>query len=217
MQEWKILQYTSEEVLKINTLQVGTLGANCYILEENGLSAVVDPGGSSDVIIEALGNTTLKYIFLTHAHFDHISGLDDIKNRFPEAEIVIHAEEKFWLSDMELNLSTMTGEPFSSKYRADIFVEDGDEIEFAGKKCKVFHTPGHTPGSCSFLIDSNLFSGDTLFESSIGRTDFPGGDSMKIRKSIKDKIFTLPDETTVYPGHMASTTVGREKKFNPFF
>lgn len=203
--------------MKISPLQVGTLGANCYVIEEKGISAVVDPGGNAELIIETVGDSKLQYIFLTHAHFDHISALDELKDRFPDAKIVMNREEKLWLSDIDLNLSMMTGESFSSKYRADIFVEDGDEIDFANKKCKVFHTPGHTPGSCSFLIEKDLFSGDTLFESSIGRTDFPGGDSMQIRRSIKNKIFTLPDETTVYPGHMAATTVGREKKFNPFF
>ncbi len=204
-------------------MPVAPIGANCYIVSEQGKAFIIDPGGDAGKIIKAAGNSEVLYILLTHTHFDHIGGLNDVKNAFPEAKTAVSAFEHDWLYSPQLNFSEDFGFTFVFKEKVDIKLEDGMTLDFAGTKIKVFHTPGHTPGSTCFYIEKSetyensiLFSGDTLFRSSIGRTDFPGGDGRKIIESIKNKLMTLPDETVVYPGHDENTTIALEKKFNPF-
>ena len=206
--------------MEIRKMPVAPIGANCYIVSEAGLAFITDPGGDAEKIIRAAKNFDVRYILLTHAHFDHIGGLNDVKKAFPEAKTAVHKLEKEWLYSDELNLSENFG--FSSVYEkeVDIELEDGMTLDFAGTKIKVLHTPGHTPGSTCFYIGNSenhiLFSGDTLFRSSIGRTDFPGGSGRKIIESIKTKLLVLPDETVVYPGHDENTSISLEKKLNPF-
>lgn len=206
--------------MEIQKIPVAPIGANCYIVSEAGAAFIIDPGGDAEKIIRAAKNFDVRYILLTHAHFDHIGGLNDVKKAFPEAKTAVHKLEKEWLYSDELNLSENFG--FSSVYEkeVDIELEDGMTLDFAGTKIKVLHTPGHTPGSTCFYIGNSenhiLFSGDTLFRSSIGRTDFPGGSGRKIIESIKTKLLVLPDETVVYPGHDENTSISLEKKLNPF-
>ena len=205
------------EILK---MPVAPIGANCYIVSEANAAFIIDPGGDAGKIIRAAKNFDVRYILLTHAHFDHIGGLNDVKEAFPEAKTAVHKLEKEWLYSAELNLSENFG--FDSVYEqnVDIELEDGMTLDFAGTKIKVLHTPGHTPGSTCFYMENSgkpvLFSGDTLFQSSIGRTDFPGSSGRKIVESIKNKLLTLPDETVVYPGHDENTSIALEKKLNPF-
>lgn len=206
--------------MEIQKIPVAPIGANCYIVSEAGAAFIIDPGGDAEKIIRAAKNFDVHCILLTHTHFDHIGGLNELKKAFPEAKTAVHKLEKEWLYSDELNLSENFG--FSSVYEkeVDIELEDGMTLDFAGTKIKVLHTPGHTPGSTCFYIENSgnhvLFSGDTLFRSSIGRTDFPGGSGRKIIESIKTKLLTLPDETVVYPGHDENTSISLEKKLNPF-
>ena len=209
--------------MKIMTLPVAPIGANCYIVSEETEAFIVDPGGDADKIIKAVGNSELRYILLTHTHFDHIGGLNDIKKAFPDAKLAVHNAEKDFLFSPELNLSSYFGFDFVYSGDIDTVLEDSTGLSFSGTTVNVFHTPGHTPGSVCFYIKNLttsgkdlLFSGDTLFRNSIGRTDFPGGDGRKIIESIKTKLLVLPDETVVYPGHDAPTSIAAEKKFNPF-
>ena len=201
-------------------MPVAPIGANCYIVSEAGAAFIIDPGGDAGKIIRAAKNLDVRYILLTHAHFDHIGGLSDVKEAFPEAKTAVHKLEKEWLYSDELNLSENFGFSFIYGKEVNIELEDGMTLDFAGMKIKVLHTPGHTPGSCCFYIKNSenhvLFSGDTLFQSSIGRTDFPGGSGRKIVESIKTKLLVLPDETVVYPGHDENTLIALEKKLNPF-
>lgn len=206
--------------MEIRKMPVAPIGANCYIVSKTDEAFIIDPGGDAEKIIRAAKNFDVRYILLTHAHFDHIGGLNEVKEAFPEAKTAVHKLEKEWLYSAELNLSENFGLDSVYEQNVDIELEDGMALDFAGTKIKVLHTPGHTPGSTCFYMENSgkpvLFSGDTLFRSSIGRTDFPGGSGRKIVESIKTKLLTLPDETVVYPGHDENTSISLEKKLNPF-
>jgi len=209
--------------MEIQKIPVAPIGANCYIVSEKEKAFIIDPGGDADRIISAAKDFDVRYILLTHAHFDHISGLNNVSAAFPDAKVAIHIFEHDWLYSPQLNFSEEFGFTFVFKGKVNLKLEDGISLDFAGTKIDVIHTPGHTPGSTCFYIEKSgkcenpvLFSGDTLFRSSIGRTDFPGGDGRKIMESIKTKLLLLPDETIVYPGHDENTSISMEKKFNPF-
>ncbi|MBP5202973.1 MBL fold metallo-hydrolase [bacterium] len=209
--------------MEIRKMPVSPIGANCYIVSEADEAFIIDPGGDAEKIIREVGNRKVRYILLTHSHFDHISGLNDIAKAFPDAKTAINIYEHDWLYSPQLNLSEDFGLTFVFTGKVDLKLENGMQLDFAGTKINLIHTPGHTPGSTCFYIEKSdicennlLFSGDTLFRSSIGRTDFPGGDGRKIIDSIKIKLLVLPDETVVYPGHDENTSIAMEKKFNPF-
>jgi len=208
--------------LIVESFPVGPLGCNCSIVgcSESGEALVVDPGGDVDDIIERLATLGLKakYLLHTHAHFDHIMGSKGMREK-TGAEICLHKEDEF-LYNMLGKQASMFGLSADEPLPVDKFLSDDQEINFGKLKTQVLHTPGHTPGSLCFCVqdsDSLLFSGDTLFSRSIGRTDLWGVYFDKIIKSIKTRLFTLDDETRVIPGHGPDTSIWTEKKENPFF
>lgn len=205
--------------LRIKTCTVGPVGTNCYIVyrEELKRGVVVDPGDNGGYILNRcreLG-VTPEAVVLTHGHFDHILAVDEVRRAFEAVTVYAGEREKKLLEDPGLNLTAQFGS--GAAVKADVFVKDGDVLELAGFQWKVLETPGHTAGSVCFLIEGEdvLISGDTLFAESLGRTDFPTGSSRQIVESIRKKLFVLPDDTMVYPGHGEPTTIGHEKINNP--
>lgn len=202
-------------MLKIFT--VGPMEANCYILynpdKREGL--IIDPGAEGSHLIKFIKQEkiSINYIVNTHGHPDHIGANRKIKEH-TNAPILIHQYDAPMLAKSGSVLSFIF--PLeSSSPAADTFIKDGDLIECAGMKLKVLHTPGHTPGGISLLIDDSIFTGDTLFSGSIGRSDLPGGSPQVLLSSIK-KILSLDENLIIYPGHGPSTTVGQELHSNPF-
>ncbi|MGE5703774.1 MAG: MBL fold metallo-hydrolase [Clostridia bacterium] len=185
--------------------------------EATGESIVIDPGMEPDVLLAALSNEKVVAILLTHAHLDHIGGLNDVR-KLTGAPVYIHPLEQDWLTDPNLNGSARWSHitPLIVCERAEHELADGQKLEVAGFAIDVLHTPGHSPGSCSFVIGQHCFGGDVLFAQSIGRTDLPGGNYETLMESIQDKLFELDDTTIVYPGHGPKTTIEREKMYNPF-
>lgn len=202
----------------LEQLQVGPLETNCYIIadEKSRIAAIIDPGGEADKIINAVNEAELdvKYIFLTHGHGDHIAALKEVRDA-TGAAIVIHEEDAHMLSSAESNLSFLLGEGFVQP-AADIKLKGNEEFHLGDLVLKIIHTPGHTPGGISIQVDNVVFTGDALFAGSIGRTDFPGGSYDKLISSIQEKLLVLADDTKIYPGHGEPSTVGYEKKMNPF-
>lgn len=202
----------------IRTLPVGPLQANCHIVgcEETKKAAVIDPGGDTDRILLALAKEklTLTTIVNTHGHFDHVAGNPALK-KATGADLMIHP-----LDAPELKKAGATAAQWGLKVdnspQPDRLLDDGDTIVIGSITLTVLHTPGHSPGGICLWADKVVFVGDTLFAGSIGRTDFPGGDLHTLIASIRTKLFALSDDVAVYPGHMTNTTIGREKKFNPF-
>lgn len=205
--------------LQVQKLVLGDLATNTYIVTdiESGECAVVDPAIESDELLAKLEKKNVKYILLTHGHFDHISGTKAVK-LLTNANVVIHKDDEPMLSDGEYNLFTMQY-PYSPMpvISADIITEDGAELDFGNGKIKVMHTPGHTLGGVCYIFpyDRVLFSGDTLFRLSAGRTDFKGGNPRTELMSLA-KIGALDGDYTVYPGHEDSTTLQFERDNNRY-
>lgn len=204
-------------MLKLKLFSPPSFAANCYILkdEESGDALVVDPGlynNRLEAMLKEIGIKELRYILLTHGHFDHIIGVSELKENFG-GKVVIHKADEACLYDEEQSLACYFGEA-QHEDEADILVSDGDEIAFGKYKIKVMHTPGHTEGCVCYLIENMMFSGDTLFKSSIGRTDFPSSDIRKMKDSLK-RLISIESDYDVYPGHEGATTLSREKKYNP--
>lgn len=206
--------------MRITNLPSGALQANTYLAvdEKTNEGFIVDPGGYNKVLTKEVrdNDVNIKYIILTHGHSDHICGVNEHKAEFPDAKIVAYKDEEAMLENPNLNQSPGFGVPYSTK--ADILVSDGDELKVGDVTLKFIHTPGHTEGGmCIYVKEAKaLFSGDTLFRQSIGRTDFPEGSYKEIMDSIRKKLFLLPDDTNVFPGHMGMTSIGFEKENNPF-
>ena len=206
--------------MKITCMPSGALGVNTYlVVDENTKEGfIVDPGGYNPKLTKKVSDEgiAIKYIVLTHGHADHISGVNEHLDDFPDAKVVVHTNEKPMLEDPRANQSLMFGS--AQTVNGDIFVNDGDELEVGNLKLKFIFTPGHTPGGMCIYVESEdvLFSGDTLFRQSIGRTDFPGGSFRDLADAVHTKLFILPDETVVLPGHMGQTSIGFEKGNNPF-
>lgn len=204
--------------MKIITMEVGDLGTNCYIVycEETRQAAVIDPGGNAKDIIAGINGEGLAVacVINTHGHADHIAANQEICQLF-KAPIYIHSADAPMLTNAQMNLSVFIGSGFTCQ-AAERLLQDGDIIEVGTLQLKVLHTPGHTPGGICLYGYGILFSGDTLFAESVGRTDFPGGSYSQLLKSIKEKLFILDGETKVLPGHGGTTTVEWERKMNPF-
>ncbi|MGB9839950.1 MBL fold metallo-hydrolase [Thermovenabulum sp.] len=202
----------------LETLQVGPLLANCYIIgcKKTNKAVCIDPGGNPEKILNVIfeKGLDLTHIILTHGHCDHIEGSDYLRER-TNALLFIHEKDKDMITNPEKNLSIFLGRGFGLK-EADNFLKDGDNILIGEMRLEILHTPGHTPGSISIKIEDLLFTGDTLFAGSIGRTDFPGGSYSMLKKSILEKILPLGDEIKIFPGHGISSTIGEEKMTNPF-
>lgn len=202
----------------LKRLEVGSFMSNCYILgcPETREAVVIDPGDEAGSILGVIEENQLevKYIINTHGHVDHIGANGPVQEA-TGAPIVIHREDNPLLEDPQGNLSMFVGGRLELP-PAGRLVEEGDTLSFGNLTLKVLHTPGHTRGGMSLLMDGVVFTGDSLFNASIGRTDFPGGDYKQLIRAIKEKLLTLGDDTVVYPGHGPESTVGREKKVNPF-
>jgi hydroxyacylglutathione hydrolase len=203
----------------LKMLVVGPIQANCYILgcEHTHLAAVIDPGGDGNQILMALAKDQLQlaYILNTHGHFDHTADNKRLKE-VTGAQIVIHRADAPMILNQQ-SQGSMWGMEIENSPAPDRTVDEGDVISFGDISLKVLHTPGHSPGGISLVTDKIVFVGDTLFAGSIGRTDFPGGDHEGLIQNVRKKIFTLGDDVVVYPGHGPRTTVGQEKRTNPFF
>lgn len=197
----------------------GPFEANNYLIidEKTKKAVLIDASGNFDKIKSELDthNATLEKILLTHAHIDHIAGCYEIQQKLG-AKVFINEEDMFLVQNLKQQLQ-MFGLPPAQEPQIDGFINDGDIIEVGDLKIKVIHTKGHSKGGSCFLIDDKLFSGDTLFLGSVGRTDLPGGDYKELEDSIKNKIFTLKGDLTIYSGHGPATTLEREKTENPFF
>ena len=184
---------------------------NCYLISENGFGILIDPGLDTEKILNEIKDVTVNYILLTHCHFDHIYSLNKIRMG---KKVAGTKNCSFNIVRPEISLCGVNCLPDAS---CDIEMEDGQVMNFNGINVKCIETPGHTNGSCCFLIENNLFSGDTLFKTNIGRCDLPTGDYKTIEKSIREKLYSLDNEIIVYPGHGSETKIGFEKKFNTFF
>jgi len=194
----------------------GKLRANAYLIyDEDRVGAVIDPGEQPEKIINEVKARGVKvtHILLTHGHFDHITCTDILKKNFG-ANVCISEKDATCLNDPELNLSGRFSEEVMLM-PADIILKDGDELKIGTMDIKVLYTPGHSKGSCSFIVNNYIFSGDTLFYLSIGRTDLIGGSETALQESLK-KLAQYPDDYVVCPGHGDSTTVGFEKENNEY-
>ncbi|MEP7272440.1 MAG: MBL fold metallo-hydrolase [Acidobacteriota bacterium] len=205
----------------VETFPVGRLQCNCTILgsRQTNEAIVIDPGDDIPLVLARLAyhGLTAKYAIATHGHIDHVGGFKEIKEG-TGAPVYLHESDLFLYEALEMQ-ATMIGVDTPETTVIDGHLDDGDEIGAGDIKLRVVHTPGHTPGSICFHSpdgDAHLFAGDTLFMGSIGRTDLWGGSIDQIMESLRDKLVTLPDETVVIPGHGPATTIGREKRFNPF-
>lgn len=203
--------------MKIISMTLGELGTSCYLVASNKANAaMIDPAGNADRIISALekNKLTLKMILLTHGHFDHTGAVSDLVS-ITSAKVYIHKNDACMLDNTNKNVAYLVPGFVYKPFSADVLLSDGDTICLDEIEFKVMLTPGHTAGSVMYFAENCIFSGDTIFEGSVGRTDFYSGDFTAQRDSLK-KIAALEDDYIIYPGHGGSTTLNQEKKFNPY-
>jgi len=210
--------------MRIHPLTVGPLQGCCYVVapDDQPDAAIIDPGGEAARIAAHIRRHQLtpRLLLATHGHIDHVQAVAAMKDAFPGARLCIHEADAPMLSDAGQALADLLGLPFEP-CEPDGFLADGDALTLASLRFEVLHTPGHTPGGICLLIRREeqpaiVFSGDTLFAGGIGRTDFPGGSYVQLLDSIRGRLFRLPDDTLVYPGHGDPTTIGEERRTNPF-
>ena len=206
--------------MKVMRVLLPVCAMNCYLAinEKTNESIIVDPGSSPDRIKKAVeqSGTTPVAILITHGHFDHVGALNEIVDTY-NIKAYAYEGERETLADPELNLSASM--LFQAKsFKADELLKDNQEFDIAGLHIKCLATPGHTAGGCCFYFSEEgiLFTGDTLFCGSVGRTDFPGGSMSQLVGSVKNKLMTLPEDTICYPGHESATTIGDERIYNPY-
>ena len=201
----------------IETIIIGPLEVNCYIVgdETTKQVVVIDPGDEGERIYRFIEQNgySVQYIMLTHGHFDHIQGVNYLREK-TGAQVCVHKNDLPLLENGRMNLSSLFSKEYTAK--ADIIVEDGQVINLGNKSISVIHTPGHTQGGVCYLYENVLISGDTLFCRDIGRTDLPGGNHTQLIESINDKLAVLDEGIEVYPGHGPSTTIHQEKALNPY-
>lgn len=200
--------------MKIERIINFSTDENTYLIKSGNESVIIDPGTDYEKITEYL-DSELKYIILTHCHYDHIEGLISLKKN-TKAKVVFSKTGKSNLTNGKINLSEMVYGK-NTGIEADILVDDGDILEFGEDKIKCIETPGHTSCGMCYLIENRLFSGDTLFLNSIGRCDLPTGNYSVLEGSVKNKLYVLSGKTEVFPGHGDKTTIENEKKYNPYF
>lgn len=198
--------------MKIKRIPAGVYAANCFILmdEDTKETAVIDPGGDSEDLIKAVNemDAKVKYILLTHGHTDHTGAAVQLQEEY-NAPIYISEKDYRMMENGEYIYGDVIG-------KVDKFLNEGDTLKIGGIEIKCIHTPGHTPGGICFMVEDVIFTGDTLFAGSIGRTDLAGGDFDTIISNIKNKLMILPDNITVFPGHGPQSSIGRERVHNPF-
>ncbi|GGM31594.1 hypothetical protein GCM10011351_17230 [Paraliobacillus quinghaiensis] len=204
--------------MQIQGLSLGQLGTNCYVIYKDNQAIIIDPGGDSKILCDWLTKKELIpiSILLTHAHFDHIGAVEDIRNHY-QIPVYLHQAEEDWMEDPTLNGSGLFPVENVVCRPADYIIPIG-MMEVGSFSFEVKHTPGHSPGGVSFIFadEKIVVSGDCLFENGIGRTDLPGGNHQQLINSIKEQLLTLGDSYKIYPGHGPMTTIEKEKKFNPF-
>lgn len=195
----------------IKTVIAGMYEENCYLVmdEDTKELAIIDPGGQANVLTKEIKllNAKPKFVLLTHGHSDHVDGVVELVNQFNIPFYISEKEEEYMQNDKFV---------FGSLPKASGYLKEGDTLSLGNNNIKVIETPGHTQGGICFLINDDLFTGDTLFHGSVGRSDFPGGNGMQLVKNIKEKLLPLGDDIKVYAGHGPSSTVGYEKRNNPF-
>ena len=205
--------------LVVSCCELGMLPTNCYVVREmqQGMSLVIDPAVYDVTLMQALRKLEIEhldYILLTHGHYDHILGVHALKENFG-GKLVIHADEAAFLADPNLSLAHGFFTHQHTEDTADVLVNDGDKLPFGSGAIEVLHTPGHTRGSVCYRMDDFLFCGDTIFRESIGRTDLPTGDIMKLHASVR-RIAALKGDLKLFPGHGEATTLSHERKNNPY-
>ncbi|MFC1504459.1 MBL fold metallo-hydrolase [Spirochaetota bacterium] len=200
--------------INVEKLSLGPLETNCYIVGDENECIIIDPGATEDVVIDAVGDRKVLYILLTHSHYDHIGAVPMLREKYGST---LGCSEKCseLIQGEHSNLSIFIGDPMKLK-KADTILTEGDTVDIAGNKLSVLETEGHCRGSLSFIIDKWIFTGDLIFYESIGRTDFPGGDLDMLKRSVREKVFTLGDEMIICSGHGPMTTVVHEKENNIF-
>jgi len=204
----------------IKLLTVGPFAANCYIVGSTSTNQgmIIDPGADAGTIMRTVQQTglSISIIVITHAHMDHVGAIREVQQK-TNAKFAVHEAEKGFVFSTPMRMLTSLGvSPVKSPPRPDRLVKDGDLIDIGDLHFEVLYTPGHSSGGICLLGHGVVFSGDTLFKLGIGRTDFPGMSHERLMNSIREKLMVLPDETIVYPGHGPATTIGDERRGNPF-